>query len=73
MPAVNALNDEGHLDVMPPDTQAALTIGGQDVSTMSNTTDGDFCNVHVALFALLGVAFVIILRKSGIHAIQLEG
>ena len=75
MPAANALMDDGHLAVdVDPGSGAALKAGAHDIPTMANATDGgQYCNVHVALFLLLGVGLILILRKTGIHAIHLEG
>jgi hypothetical protein len=75
MPAANLLSDDGSLGVVvDPGSRSALKAGGHDVGTMANGSGGsDYCNVHVALILLLGVGLVLMFRKSGIHAIHLEG
>jgi hypothetical protein len=76
MPAANLLTDDGHLTVSTDaGSGATQKVGAQSFSTMAggNIAGADNCNVHVALFALLGVAFIILLRKGGIHALSLEG
>jgi len=75
MPAANLLTDDGTLSVaVDPGSAAAIRAGAQDVTTMgSGGSNADYCNVHVALFALLGVALIVLLRKSGVHALSLEG
>jgi hypothetical protein len=75
MPAANLLTDDGTIDGMRTDPGGASTlrVGAQDVSTIGDVANADYCNVHVALFALLGVALVVLLRKNGIHALSLEG
>jgi hypothetical protein len=74
MPAANLLTDDGTLSVpTDPGGQSTLRVGAQDVPTIGDVSNADYCNVHVALFALLGVALVVLLRKSGVHALTLEG
>lgn len=74
MPAANLLTDDGTLSVRTdPGGASTLSVGAQDMPTLSTVGDADYCNVHVALFALLGVALIVLLRKSGIHALSLEG
>lgn len=74
MPAANLLNDDGHLTVqVDPGTGSVFKAGGQSVSTMASGSDNDYCNVHVALLFALAVGFVVLMRKSGIHALALEG
>jgi len=74
MPAANLLTDDGTLAVqVDPGSATAIRLGAQDVSTMGSASNADNCNVHVALFALLGVALIVLLRKSGVHALSLEG
>lgn len=74
MPAANLLTDDGHLSVsVDQGTGQVQTAGAQAVSTMSGGSDNDFCNVHVALLFALAVGFIVLMRKSGIHALALEG
>ena len=74
MPAANLLTDDGTLDARTdPGGSSTLRVGAQDVSTIGDVANADYCNVHVALFALLGVALIVLLRKNGIHALSLEG
>jgi len=74
MPAANLLTDDGSFaGSVDPGSGSVLRMGAQDVSTMGNAASADNCNVHVALFALLGVALIVLLRKSGVHALSLEG
>jgi hypothetical protein len=74
MPAANLLTDDGSLDVRTdPGSSGTLRVGAQAVPTMGGAASADYCNVHVALFALLGVALIVLLRKSGVHALTLEG
>jgi hypothetical protein len=74
MPAANLLTDDGSFaGSVDPGSASVLRAGAQDVSTMANATSADNCNIHVALFALLGVALIVLLRKSGVHALSLEG
>ena len=74
MPAANLLTDDGSLGVVvDPGSAAAIRAGAQNVPTMGSAANADYCNVHVALFALLGVALIVLLRKSGVHALSLEG
>jgi len=74
MPAANLLTDDGSLDIRTdPGGASTLRAGAQDVSTIGDVANADYCNVHVALFALLGVALIVLLRKNGIHALSLEG
>lgn len=73
MPAANLFTDDGSLSVnSDPGSTSTLQTGGQHFSTMS-AGNADNCNVHVALFVLLGVALIVLLRKNGIHALSLEG
>lgn len=75
MPAANLLTDDGHLAISSDSgpSQQTLRVGAQDVSTMENGDSAGYCNVHVAMLFLLAVGFVVLLRRSGIHALALEG
>lgn len=74
MPAANLLNDDGHLTVQVEQGSGSVqTAGAQAFSTMAGGSDNDYCNVHVALLFALAVGFVVLMRKSGIHALALEG
>ncbi len=74
MPAANLLTDDGSIDIRTdPGGASTLRAGVQDVTTIGDVGNADYCNVHVALFALLGVALIVLLRKNGIHALSLEG
>jgi hypothetical protein len=74
MPAANLLTDDGTLSIaVDPGSQSALRAGAHVNPTMGSGSNADYCNVHVALFALLGVALIVLLRKSGVHALSLEG
>lgn len=73
MPAANLLTDEGNIAVAVQN-EAVLRTGVQDYGTMQDYDVNDSsCNVHVALFVLLAVGFVLVLRKSGLHGLIVEG
>lgn len=74
MPAANLLTDDGHLSVTVEQGNGSIqTAGAQSFSTMVGGSDNDYCNVHVALLFALAIGFIVLMRKSGIHALALEG
>lgn len=73
MPAANLLTDEGNIAIQVQN-EAVLRTGVQDYGTMSDSDNSDSsCNVHVALLVLVAVGFVLVLRKTGLHGLIVEG
>lgn len=73
MPAANLLTDDGNVAIQVQN-EAVLRTGVQDYGTMSDYDNSDSaCNVHVALFVLVAVGFILVLRKSGLHGLIVEG
>lgn len=73
MPAANLLTDEGSISVAVQNSEV-LRAGAQDFSTSNNTDNEEGnCNVHVALFFLVAVGFIMVLRKNGFHDLMVEG
>lgn len=75
MPAANLLTDDGHLAVSVDSDTQTLKVGAQSFSTMAGGASDNtrYCNVHVALLFALAIGFIVLMRKSGIHALALEG
>lgn len=73
MPAANLLTDDGNIAIQVQN-EAVLRTGVQEYGTMSDyDNDNSSCNVHVALLTILAVGFVLVLRKSGLHGLIVEG